>query len=105
MQSAHYNKNRRIVTDLPFVETQLSTDTYLREFSQSSDVSEFVWHRDDEDRAVVSVETTDWKIQLENSLPRSLNSAVFIEMGQWHRLIKGTGSLKVKIVKGDGFNK
>ena len=93
------------MTDLPFVETQLSTDTYLREFSQLSNVSEFVWHRDDEDRSVLSIETTDWKIQLENSLPQSLNSAVFIEMGQWHRLIKGTGKLTVKIVKGDGFNK
>lgn len=87
--------------NLPFEETQLSYDTYIREFAQSYDVGEFVWHRDDEDRSVMSIEPTDWKIQLENRLPQGLNSPVFIERGEWHRLIKGTGKLRVKIVTGD----
>jgi hypothetical protein len=84
---------------LPFEETQISEDTYIREFSQSSDVNEFMWHRDDEDRVIVTIEPTDWKIQLENKLPQSLGSTVFIERGEWHRLIKGTGNLKIKVVK------
>lgn len=84
---------------LPFEETQISEDTYIREFSQSSDVNEFMWHRDDEDRVIVTIEPTDWKIQLENKLPQSLGSTVFIEQGEWHRLIKGTGNLKIKVVK------
>ena len=42
---------------------------------------------------------TDWLIQLENKLPQELNSTVFIERGEWHRLIKGTDKLKLKIVK------
>jgi len=84
---------------LPFEETQISEDTYIREFSQSSDVNEFMWHRDDEDRVIVTIEPTDWKIQLENRLPQSLGSTVFIERGEWHRLIKGTGNLKIKVVK------
>lgn len=90
---------------LPFEETKISDDTYIREFSHSSDINEFMWHRDDEDRMIIAVEPTDWKIQLENKLPQSLSSTVFIERGQWHRVIKGTGSLRVKIVKGSGFDK
>jgi hypothetical protein len=84
---------------LPFEETQITDDTYIREFSQESDVNEFTWHRDDEDRMIVATEPTDWKIQLENRLPQGLSSTVFIERGEWHRLIKGTGKLTVKIIK------
>jgi hypothetical protein len=84
---------------LPFEETQITDDTYIREFSQESDVNEFTWHRDDEDRMIVATEPTDWKIQLENKLPQGLSSTVFIERGEWHRLIKGTGKLTVKIIK------
>lgn len=84
---------------LPFEETKTSEDTYIREFSQSSDVNEFMWHRDDEDRVIVTIEPTDWKIQLENRLPQSFDSTIFIERGEWHRLIKGTGNLKIKVVK------
>tara|TARA_R110000868_G_scaffold358734_1_gene620453 strand:+ start:288 stop:557 length:270 start_codon:yes stop_codon:yes gene_type:complete len=84
---------------LPFTEIQLSNDTYIREFAQSSDSDEFRWHRDYEDRVIVSINKTDWLIQLENKLPQELNSTVFIERGEWHRLIKGTSKLKLKIVK------
>lgn len=90
---------------LPFTETYSSNDSCIREFKESVEPTEFVWHRDDEDRVVVSLDPTDWKIQLENRLPQSLNTAVFIERGEWHRLIKGTGELTVKIVKGNGFDK
>ena len=86
---------------LPFEETQITDDAYIREFSQESDVNEFTWHRDDEDRMIVATEPTDWKIQLENKLPQGLSSTVFIERGEWHRLIKGTGKLTVKITKSD----
>jgi hypothetical protein len=36
---------------------------------------------------------------LENKLPQDLNIPVFIERGEWHRLIKGKGELRIKIVK------
>jgi len=87
------------MNDLPFTEIQLSNDTYIREFVQSSEADEFRWHRDYEDRVIVSINKTDWLIQLENKLPQELNSKVLIERGEWHRLIKGTGKLKLKIVK------
>jgi hypothetical protein len=80
-------------------------DYVIRTFDESIDPINLQWHRDDEDRMVVSIQPTDWKIQLENRLPQSLNSAVFIARGEWHRVIKGTGELKVKIVKSYEFDK
>ncbi len=82
-----------------YQDTEISSDTLIRVFDDSIDPIELKWHRDDEDRAVVSIGETDWMIQLEDQLPQSLVSAVFIERGQWHRLIKGTGELKVKIIR------
>jgi hypothetical protein len=42
---------------------------------------------------------SDWKIQMDNKIPQSLNEGVFIKRHEWHRLIKGKGGLKVKITK------
>ena len=74
----------------------------IRVFCQSVDEIELKWHRDLENREVVSIEFTDWKIQLDNKLPASLNSPVKINAGTWHRVIKGTGDLVVKIIKERG---
>ena len=82
-----------------YQDTNLSQDTLIRTFGDSIDPIELKWHRDDEDRAIVAVLKTDWKIQLEDELPRDLNTIVFIERGKWHRLIKGKNDLKIKIVK------
>lgn len=81
-------------------EVELEKDTVVRTFGEDIDPIELKWHRDDEDRTVVAVVESDWQIQLENKLPVSLDVPIFIERGEWHRLIKGTGELKVKIVKG-----
>lgn len=80
-------------------------DCVIRTFNESIYPIELKWHRDDEDRTIIAVCKTDWMIQLENKLPQTLNSPVFIARGEWHRLIKGSGELKVKIVKSDGFYK
>jgi hypothetical protein len=82
-----------------YSDTKISEDVTVRQFDDSINPIELKWHRDDEYRTVVALEETDWMIQLENRLPQSLNSPVFISMGEWHRLIKGTHELKIKIVK------
>ena len=84
---------------------EIGDSSVVREFGEKIDPIELKWHRDDEDRAIISIHETDWMIQLEDRLPQNLNDLVFIERGQWHRLIKGNGKLLVKIIKGDGFNK
>jgi hypothetical protein len=82
-----------------------STEFLIRTFDDTVDPIELKWHRDDEDRMIVSVKKTDWKIQLENRLPQDLNTAVFVSRGEWHRVIKGTDELTVKIVKSYEFDK
>jgi hypothetical protein len=82
-----------------YSDVQISSETVIRTFDESIDPIELQWHRDDEDRTIIAINKTDWKIQLENELPIDLNTAIFIDRGQWHRLIKGTDTLKVKIVK------
>jgi hypothetical protein len=76
------------------------TDTYIiREFNENIDPIELKWHRDRENRLVEIIGETDWQIQLENQLPTSINQPIFIGANQWHRVIKGNGTLKLKINK------
>jgi hypothetical protein len=58
-----------------------------------------MWHRDDENRTIEIIGETNWKIQLDDQLPTSLNQPIFIPKYKWHRAIKGTGTLKLKIYK------
>ena len=83
---------------LPFQENKISDNTFIRVFSQNTDSGEFMWHRDREDRIIESIESTDWKIQIDNELPKVIDK-VFIPMGVYHRVIKGTGDLKIKLIK------
>jgi hypothetical protein len=76
------------------------TDKYtIREFGENIDPIELMWHRDDEDRLVEIVGETDWQLQLDNQLPTSMNQPIFIPRHEWHRVIKGTGNLRLKIHK------
>jgi hypothetical protein len=76
------------------------TDTYIiREFNENIDPIELMWHRDNEHRTVEILGETDWKIQLDNQLPTSMNESISIPKHMYHRLIKGTGNLKLKIHK------
>jgi len=83
---------------LPFQENKLSDNEFIRVFSQDTDSGEYMWHRDREDRIVESIGETDWMIQIDNELPKVINR-VFIPMGVYHRVIKGTGDLKIKLQK------
>jgi hypothetical protein len=83
----------------PYIDLE-TTDSYiLREFNENIDPIELLWHRDDENRTVEIVGQTDWKLQLDNQLPTSINQPIFIPKHEWHRVIKGTGNLKLKIYK------
>jgi len=84
---------------LPFQENKLSDNTFIREFKQDTDSGEFTWHRDRESRIVESIGETDWMIQIDNELPKEIRGEVFIPMGVYHRVIKGTGNLKIKLIK------
>lgn len=84
------NPYKDLITDQNFI---------IREFDENIDPIELMWHRDNEDRLIEALEHTDWQIQLDNNLPISINQKVFIKKHIWHRAIKGTGKLKLKIIK------
>jgi hypothetical protein len=85
--------------ELPFQEDKIDENTYIRVFSENTDEIEFMWHRDKEDRIIQSIEPTDWKFQIDNELPKDLNSKRFIPKEIYHRLIKGNGDLKIILQK------
>lgn len=84
---------------LPFKETALGDNRYIREFSTDIDSHELEWHIDKEDRIIETIENNGWKIQLDNQLPKPLNDKLFIPKETYHRVIKGDGKLIVKITK------
>ena len=77
------------------------TDKYIiREFDENIDPIELMWHRDDEQRLVEIIDPGQgWKFQFEDELPWDLKPkmSIFILRHKWHRVIKGTGTLKLKI--------
>ena len=83
----------------PYIDLENNDFYIIREFSQNIDPVELLWHRDDENRTIEILEDTDWMVQLEDNLPTSLKSPIFIPKHMYHRVIKGTGKLKVKIYK------
>ena len=70
-----------------------------RLFKSDLNSDELVWHRDREDRIVESIGDTDWMLQLDNDIPTSLTEKVSIPKNTYHRVIKGSGDLKVRIKK------
>jgi hypothetical protein len=82
-----------------YKDTEISNTEVIRTFTEDIDPIELMWHRDLETRKVISVLSSDWKIQLDDSLPVSLNETIIIPAGSWHRLIKGSGELIIKIIK------
>lgn len=84
---------------LPFEEEWLSKEISIRKFKASSDSEELKWHFDDEDRIIESTKETDWLFQYDNKLPQRLEGQITIKKGEWHRLIKGTKDLEIKIIR------
>ena len=83
----------------PYTDIEVTDSYIIREFNENIDPIELMWHRDDEHRTVEIIGKTDWKLQLDNALPTSLNESIFIPRHLYHRVIKGTGTLKLKIYK------
>ena len=83
----------------PYTDIEVTDKYIIREFNENIDPIELLWHRDNENRIVEIIGKTDWKIQLDNQLPTSINESISIPKHMYHRLIKGTGNLKLKIHK------
>ena len=85
----------------PYHETQQGEIT-IRIFKKDVQDDELVWHRDKEDRVVQAIHDTDWLFQMDNDIPRRLTETkLFIPKETYHRIIKGTGDLVLKIWQKD----
>ena len=87
--------------DFPFEEREIGYGFFLREFRDDVDSQELIWHQDREDRVIKVVESTGWKLQMDNELPVLLEEGVTynIPAYEFHRVIKGNGTLKVLVEK------
>ena len=87
----------------PYTESTIEeTESALiveRTFRADLDWEELKWHWDEEDRTIEPIGETDWEVQLDDQLPMRIDNKIFIPKGTFHRAIKGTGDLKVKITK------
>lgn len=82
----------------PYSEEFLNETTRIRVFENASD-DELVWHRDLNDRQVTVIEGKNWKLQMDDSFPVELkeNETYAIPKMVYHRLLKGNGTLKIRI--------
>ncbi len=73
----------------------------IRTFPSETDESTLVWHRDKETRLVTVIEGSGWKFQFDNALPFDIfpGKKFSIEKMVYHRLLKGSTSLTLKIEK------
>ncbi len=85
----------------PYIENKINDNVVIREFQEGIESDEMKWHWDEEDRIVKVLEDTDWEFQIDNQLPIQMkkDTELFIPKGTWHRVIKKSGNLVVKITK------
>lgn len=82
-------------------EDKPENDFFIREFSENVDSNELVWHRDKKSRVIIPIQCEGWFFQKDNEPPEELipNVSIFIEAERYHRIIKGSGPLILKILE------
>jgi hypothetical protein len=83
---------------LPFKQKNID-EKKIRTFDENIDPIELKWHRDKEDRKVKIIESTNWKFQMDNELPKLLKKGdtLVIPKETFHRVIKGDGNLVIEV--------
>ena len=84
--------------EFPFSQT-LEDGVIIRTFFNDVDTDELKWHYDLYERFVVCEHDTDWMVQFDNHLPQVIKKGetIYVPPLVYHRVIKGTGNLTVKI--------
>lgn len=88
--------------DRPYTNVTVTDKYIIRRFDKDVDSEELYWHRDDEHRVVEVLECgKGWAVQFDNEIPFSIDkgTTIFIFRHEWHRVIKGSGDLLIKIHK------
>lgn len=83
---------------LPFFE-KVEENVRFRKFDKNVQENELKWHFDEQDRIIRPTHKTDWGFQMDNELPIGLDESkeIFIPKGVYHRVIKGSGDLELKV--------
>jgi quercetin dioxygenase-like cupin family protein len=83
----------------PYKDEHLNSDEWIRTFSIHRNDDSFVWHRDKRSREIQVLEGSGWLFQEEDQLPFAINKGnkLKIEKMVYHRLIKGTDDLVLRI--------
>jgi hypothetical protein len=86
---------------LPFKEEKINKNLFIRKFSKDLMADDLCWHKDKEDRLVRLISGEEWLFQKDNELPFKISKDkdIFIPKNTWHRLIRGTSDLVIKVVK------
>jgi len=84
---------------LPFNEKEISNNVFIREFSQNINSQDLTWHIDPEDRIIEPLYETDWLFQFDNELPIRIFEQIRIPKGVYHRIIKGSDNLVIRVIK------
>lgn len=71
----------------------------IRTFEENVKDEELVWHRDTKNRKVHILSGENWKLQMDDELPKELRVGhdYWILKETYHRLIKGNNNLVVRI--------
>jgi len=85
----------------PYTQKDIAPNKFERIFREHVNELELVWHRDRKDRTVKIIECDGWKFQQDNKLPVELHEGdtINIKAFEYHRILKGTGSLVVEITE------
>lgn len=85
---------------LPFRE-QENNGYSVRTFPETTKEEDLKWHFDNEDREIVFLHNSDWSFQMDNELPQPIYEGLtlLIPEGEYHRIIKGNGDLRVRVKK------
>ncbi len=90
-----------VIEELPFIEEGNTQEGFIRTFKSDLEADELKWHWDEQDRQVTPIHDTDWLFQFDDQRPLPLvkDVTIFIKAGTWHRLHKGTGDLRLFVIK------
>jgi hypothetical protein len=85
-----------VISGNPYVD-----DGNIRTFDIKQPATDYVWHRDQEDRTIKCIEGEGWQFQLQKCLPWLLKPGMIFDISklEYHRLIKGATPLKCRVYK------
>ena len=84
---------------MTYTDHHIAENQWIRIFSEDANPTDLLWHRDEKPRKIIVLNNTDWSFQFDNQIPIRLkkDQSITIPQGVWHRVIKGTGTLKLLI--------